>query len=93
MILDELGSGTDPAEGMGIAIAILEQLRASGMPLPGHHPLSGGQDYAGRHAELISARMAFDREKPASPIQTGDGKDRGTAAPSILQRGWVCRRI
>ena len=30
VIMDELGSGTDPAEGMGIAIAILEELRKSG---------------------------------------------------------------
>ncbi len=30
IIMDELGSGTDPAEGMGIAIAILEELRKSG---------------------------------------------------------------
>ena len=30
VVMDELGSGTDPAEGMGIAVAILEQLRKSG---------------------------------------------------------------
>ncbi len=30
VILDELGSGTDPAEGMGIAISILEELRRCG---------------------------------------------------------------
>ena len=30
VILDELGSGTDPAEGMGIAVAILEELKKSG---------------------------------------------------------------
>ena len=30
VIMDEMGSGTDPAEGMGIAIAILEELRKSG---------------------------------------------------------------
>ncbi|MBO7096565.1 MAG: DNA mismatch repair protein MutS, partial [Lachnospiraceae bacterium] len=30
VIMDELGSGTDPAEGMGIATAILEELRKSG---------------------------------------------------------------
>ena len=29
-LLDELGSGTDPTEGMGIAIAILEELKKSG---------------------------------------------------------------
>ena len=28
--MDELGSGTDPAEGMGIAIAILKELKRSG---------------------------------------------------------------
>ncbi len=30
VIMDELGSGTDPTEGMGIAIAILEELKKSG---------------------------------------------------------------
>ena len=30
VILDELGSGTDPAEGMGIPAAILEELKKSG---------------------------------------------------------------
>lgn len=30
VIMDELGSGTDPAEGMGIAVAILSELRKSG---------------------------------------------------------------
>ena len=30
VIMDELGSGTDPQEGMGIAISILEELRRSG---------------------------------------------------------------
>ena len=29
-VMDELGSGTDPAEGMGIAVAILEELKNSG---------------------------------------------------------------
>lgn len=30
VIMDELGSGTDPTEGMGIAIAILQELKKSG---------------------------------------------------------------
>ena len=42
VILDELGSGTDPAEGMGIAIAILEQLRLRGCLYLVTTPLSGG---------------------------------------------------
>ena len=30
VVMDELGSGTDPAEGMGIAVAIMEELKKSG---------------------------------------------------------------
>ena len=30
VIMDELGSGTDPQEGMGIAVAVLEELKRSG---------------------------------------------------------------
>lgn len=62
VILDELGSGTDPAEGMGIAIAILEELRKSGclFLVTTHYPEV--KDYAGRYPEIENARMGFDRE-------------------------------
>ncbi len=40
VIMDELGSGTDPQEGMGIAIAILEELKKSGAFFYGNNPLS-----------------------------------------------------
>ena len=43
ILLDELGSGTDPAEGMGIAVAVLEELRRKRLPVCGNHPLSGGK--------------------------------------------------
>lgn len=73
IILDELGSGTDPAEGMGIAIAILEQLRRSGalFLVTTHYPEV--KEYAGRHPELIKAGMAFDKEtlQPLYRLETG----------------------
>lgn len=40
VIMDEMGSGTDPTEGMGIAVAILEQLRKSNCSVPRHDTLS-----------------------------------------------------
>ena len=61
VVLDELGSGTDPAEGMGIAIAILEELRKSGclFLVTTHYPEV--KEYADK-AELIqNARMTFDK--------------------------------
>ena len=62
VIMDELGSGTDPAEGMGIATAILEELRKSGANflVTTHYPEI--KEYAAKHDGIINARMTFDRE-------------------------------
>ena len=77
VIMDELGSGTDPAEGMGIAIAIIEQLRLSGCLffVTTHYPEV--KSYAARHEEIVNARMEFDREnlKPLYRMEIGKSGD------------------
>ncbi len=62
VIMDELGSGTDPTEGMGIAIAILEELRKSGclFLVTTHYPEV--KEYARDTPGIVNARMTFDRE-------------------------------
>lgn len=77
VILDELGSGTDPAEGMGIAIAILEQLRQSKCLFVATTHYPEVKEYANRHKELLNARMAFDREslKPLYRLEIGKAGD------------------
>lgn len=74
IIMDELGSGTDPAEGMGIAISILEELRKSGalFLVTTHYPEV--KDYAARCDDICNARMAFDREslKPLYQLRVGE---------------------
>lgn len=62
IIMDELGSGTDPTEGMGIAIAILEELRKSGaiFLVTTHYPEV--KEYAKEKDGIINARMLFDKE-------------------------------
>lgn len=77
VIMDELGSGTDPAEGMGIAIAILEELRKSGaiFLVTTHYPEV--KEYAENTPDLINARMTFDRKtlKPTYQMVIGEAGD------------------
>ena len=74
VIMDELGSGTDPAEGMGIAIAILEELRKSGalFLVTTHYPEV--KEYARRQPGIVNARMTFDKEslKPLYRMVIGE---------------------
>ncbi len=74
VILDELGSGTDPTEGMGIAVAILEELRNKNCLFVAttHYPEI--KDYARQTPSLINARMDFDKEnlKPLYKLQIGE---------------------
>lgn len=74
VIMDELGSGTDPQEGMGIAIAILERLRESGANflVTTHYPEV--KEYAERNEGIANARMTFDKEtlKPTYKMVIGE---------------------
>lgn len=74
VIMDELGSGTDPAEGMGIAIAILEELQKSGclFLVTTHYPEV--KEYADKTRGMMNARMTFDKEtlKPIYQMVLGE---------------------
>ena len=74
VILDELGSGTDPAEGMGIAIAILQELKKSGALylVTTHYPEV--KTYAEKEEGVVNARMTFDKESLAPLYQLGIGE-------------------
>ncbi len=74
ILLDELGSGTDPAEGMGIAIAILEELRHKGCLFVATTHYPEVKEYANKTEGLVNAKMAFDREslKPLYRLEIGE---------------------
>lgn len=62
VLLDELGSGTDPAEGMGIAVSILEELRRRGCLFLATTHYAQVKQYAEEAEGILNARMTFDRE-------------------------------
>ena len=74
VILDELGSGTDPTEGMGIAIAVLDELKKSGalFLVTTHYPEI--KQYAKEQTAILNARMDFDKEnlKPLYRLIIGE---------------------
>lgn len=74
VLLDELGSGTDPAEGMGLAVAVLEELAARNclFVVTTHYPEI--KEFARRAPGLINARMTFDPEtlKPLYQMRIGE---------------------
>lgn len=74
VLLDELGSGTDPAEGMGIAVSVLEELRHKNclFVVTTHYPEI--KEYANHTEKLTNARMAFDREslRPLYRLEIGE---------------------
>lgn len=74
VIMDELGSGTDPQEGMGIAVAILEELKKSSalFLVTTHYPEV--KTFAEKEDGIVNARMTFDAEnlKPLYQMVIGE---------------------
>ncbi|MBE5801293.1 MAG: DNA mismatch repair protein MutS [Clostridiales bacterium] len=86
VLLDELGSGTDPAEGMGIAIAVLEELWLRGCMymVTTHDPKV--KDYAASTPRILAARMAFDKESLRPLYRLEMGKTGDSCALYIAQK-------
>lgn len=74
VLLDELATGTDPGEGVGLAIALLEELRRKGAQIVATTHFNEIKAFAGRTAGFENARMEFDVEtlEPLYKLRIGE---------------------
>jgi DNA mismatch repair protein MutS2 len=96
VLLDELGSGTDPGEGMGLATAILEQLYEKGAVLFATTHYSEIKEFAENHIGFMNGSMEFDLEtlSPTYRLTIGKGGESQAFAialklgvhPKIIER-------
>lgn len=93
ILLDELGSGTDPAEGMGIAIAVLEELRRRGCIFLATTHFARVKDYGERAEGIVTARMAFDSETLRPLYRLEMGKSGESCALHIAKRLGLAQHI
>ena len=86
MLLDELGSATDPEEGAALAVAIAEhflKLRAWSIITTHHTSL---KVYAAQHAGVLNAAVGFDEETLAPTYALRLGVPGASAGINIAQR-------
>jgi DNA mismatch repair protein MutS2 len=96
VLLDELGSGTDPGEGMGLATAILEKLYEKGATLLATTHYSEIKEFAEAHSGFINGSMEFDLNTltPTYRLNVGRGGESQAFAialklgihPQIIER-------
>lgn len=96
VLLDELGSGTDPGEGMGLATAILEKLNKKGATLFATTHYSEIKEFADEHPDFMNGSMEFDliTLKPTYRLRIGKGGESQAFAialklgihPSLIER-------
>lgn len=96
VLLDELGSGTDPKEGMGLATAILEMLYEKGATILATTHYSEIKDFADYHPGFLNGSMEFDLEtlRPTYRLIIGKGGESQAFAialklgihPKIIER-------
>lgn len=86
VLLDELGAGTDPAEGAALGVAVLEGLLAQGALVVATTHLDAVKVYAASHPEMENACVEFDLDSLRPLYKLSSGFIGRSYAVEIAQR-------
>jgi DNA mismatch repair protein MutS2 len=86
VLLDEVGSGTDPREGESLAIAILNELRRRGCMTVATTHYGRLKAYGKRHDDILIASVQFDMKKLEPTYRYMEGISGSSNAFAVAQR-------
>jgi DNA mismatch repair protein MutS2 len=93
VLLDELGSGTDPDEGAALAIAVLdEDLLRGGVTIATTH-LSAVKEWAQDRTGVLSAAMEFDEKAGRPTFRVRAGASGRSRALAVAQKAGLPARV
>ncbi len=93
VLMDELGAGTDPGEGMGFAVAVLEEIFARGTTIVATTHISEIKEFAAKNEGFQNGRMEFDIDSLKPLYKLTIGRPGESNALLIALRLGVRRRI
>lgn len=86
VLLDEIGSGTDPKEGESLAIAVLNDLRQTGCMTVATTHYGRLKTYGKKHEDILLASVQFDMEKMTPTFRYIEGLTGQSNAFTIARR-------
>jgi DNA mismatch repair protein MutS2 len=93
VLLDELGSGTDPDEGAALAIAVLEEdLQRGGVTVATTH-LSVVKEWAQERSGVLSAAMEFDEKAGRPTFRVRPGASGRSRALAVAEKAGLPARV
>jgi MutS2 family protein len=93
VLMDELGAGTDPGEGMGFAVAVLEEVFSKGATIVATTHISEIKEFAAKNEGFKNGRMEFDIDSLKPLYRLTIGRPGESNAFLIALRLGVRRRI
>ena len=93
VLMDELGAGTDPGEGMGFAVAVLEEVYSKGATIVATTHISEIKEFAAGNEGFMNGRMEFDIDSLKPLYKLTIGQPGESNAFLVALRLGVPRRI